>query len=206
MTVGGEMVFPRSPRQMMRHGLAFVPEDRQGSGLIMPWAVFSNITLPILGRISSFAIFPARRKEEAVAGRYVNALDIRPSRVAEPVANLSGGNQQKVLLSKWLATDPRILILEDPTAGIDIGAKAEVHRLIGKLADDGLALIIVSSDLSELLSITHRILVFAGGRVVADLPASEASRESIMRAATDAWTQTAPGPADRRPIVGASAR
>jgi rhamnose transport system ATP-binding protein len=184
LKIAGRPVTPRSPRQMMRHGLAFVPEDRQGAGLVMQWRVFSNITLPILGRIASLGMFPRPREEALVAGGYVDALDVRPNRVAEFVSNLSGGNQQKVLLSKWLATNPGILILEDPTAGIDIGAKTEVHRVIDRLAGDGLAIIIVSSDMVELLSVAHRILVFAGGRVAADVLAADTSREFILHAAT----------------------
>jgi rhamnose transport system ATP-binding protein len=188
MEVGGRPVSPRSPRQMMRHGLAFVPEDRQGAGLVMQWRIFRNITLPILGRIAALGAFPRTREEEKVAGHYVDALDVRPNRVTEFVSNLSGGNQQKVLLSKWLATKPGILILEDPTAGIDIGAKTEVHRLIDRLAGEGLAIIIVSSDMVELLSVAHRILVFAGGRVAADVAAADASRELILHAATGGRT------------------
>jgi rhamnose transport system ATP-binding protein len=185
MRIGGKCTVPHSPRQMMSQGMAFVPEDRQGSGLIGQWEVFRNVTLPILNRLSSLRSFPRRTAETEVADHYVEALDIRPKRIGETVRNLSGGNQQKVLLSKWLATNPSILILEEPTAGIDIGAKNEVHRLIDQLAREGMALIVVSSDLSELLSVTHRVLVFSEGRVTANLPASEASRESIMRAATD---------------------
>jgi ABC-type sugar transport system ATPase subunit len=192
MRVNGRKVVPRSTRQMMSYGLAFVPEDRQGAGLMMQWPIVSNITLPILRKVSALGLFPRASEQASVADRYVAALDIRPNRIAERVGNLSGGNQQKVLLSKWLATDPDVLILEDPTAGIDIGAKSEVHRLIGKLAGDGLAIILVSSDLAELLSVTDRILVFARGRVVADMDASKASREAIMRAATDDWFSGVP--------------
>lgn len=185
LRVGGRPVVPRSARQMMRHGLAFVPEDRQGAGLMMGWPIFSNITLPILPKTSAAGWFPRAGREASVAERYVKSLDIRPNRIREKVGNLSGGNQQKVLLSKWLATNPSVLILEDPTAGIDIGAKTEVHRLVGKLAAGGLAIILVSSDLTELLGVAHRILVFAGGRVVADMPAADATRQAIMHAATD---------------------
>jgi rhamnose transport system ATP-binding protein len=193
MRVNGRKVVPRSARQMMRHGIAFVPEDRQSAGLLMQWPIVSNITLPILRKTAALGWFPRTDAETAIAERYVAALDIRPNRVAESVGNLSGGNQQKVLLSKWLATNPDVLILEDPTAGIDIGAKGEVHRLVGQLARDGLAIILVSSDLAELLSVTHRILVFAQGRVVVDVDTAEASRESIMRAATDDWIPAATG-------------
>jgi rhamnose transport system ATP-binding protein len=185
LRIDGAAVKPRSPHQMMAHGLAFVPADRQGEGLIGEWSLSRNITLPVLARLSSWALFPRRREEASLSERYIARLGVRPNRAAELVRNLSGGNQQKVLLSKWLATDPRILILEDPTAGIDIGAKTEVHQLVAHLAREGMALIVVSSDLSELLAIANRILVFSEGRIVSEFQASEMSREAIMRAATD---------------------
>jgi rhamnose transport system ATP-binding protein len=152
--IEGTRVDPRTPRQMMNLGLALVPEDRLGAGLIPDWSVLRNITLPILPDMSALHCFPRPAAEAALADRFVSELDIRPPRASERLGNLSGGNQQKVLLSKWLASSPRILILEEPTAGIDIGAKTEIHRLIGRLAENGMALIVVSSDLSELLSIT----------------------------------------------------
>ena len=185
LRIDGAPVTPRTPHQMMARGLAFVPGDRQGEGLIPEWTLSRNITLPVLGRISGLATFPRRQDEEAIAERYIARLSVKPRRAAELLRNLSGGNQQKVLLSKWLATDPKVLILEDPTAGIDIGAKTEVHHLVASLAREGMALIVVSSDLSELLSIANRIVVFSEGRIVAEFQAAEASREAIMRAATD---------------------
>ena len=186
LRIDGRRIAPRSPHQMMAHGLAFVPADRQGEGLIADWTLFANITLPILPRISTLAAFPRRHEETKIADRYIAKLDVRPRSSAEVARNLSGGNQQKVLLSKLLATGPRILILEEPTAGIDIGAKSEVHQLVGALARDGMAIIVVSSDLTELLSITQRVLVFSAGSIVSEFDASEASREAIIRAATDA--------------------
>jgi rhamnose transport system ATP-binding protein len=185
LLIDAEIVKPRSPHQMMARGVAFVPGDRQNEGLIPDWTVARNITLPVLGRLSAWASFPRRGSEEEVARGFVTKLGVRPNEPSARARSLSGGNQQKVLLSKWLAASPRILILEDPTAGIDIGAKVEVHRLIGALAREGMALIVVSSDLSELLAIAHRILVFAEGGIVREFDASNASREAVMRAATD---------------------
>jgi rhamnose transport system ATP-binding protein len=185
LRIEGEKITPRSPHQMMAHRLAFVPGDRQGEGLFADWSLTRNITLPVLGRISAWASIPQRRSEIEVARRYLSRLGVKPNQPSELARNLSGGNQQKVLLSKWLATDPKVLILEDPTAGIDIGAKVQVHDLISILAREGMALVVVSSDLSELITIADRILVFAEGRIVAEFEASEASREAIMRAAAD---------------------
>jgi rhamnose transport system ATP-binding protein len=205
LRIEGMVVKPRSQHQMMACGLAFVPGNRQGEGLISEWSLTRNITLPILGRISTWASIPRRQIEEEVAQRYISRLDVRPGAPSELVRNLSGGNQQKVLLSKWLASNPKVLILEDPTAGIDIGAKMQVHRLVDALAREGMALVVVSSDLSELISIADRILVFSEGRIATEFEASEASREAVMRAASD--TQFAPGPAmrSRTPLDGAGA-
>jgi rhamnose transport system ATP-binding protein len=205
LRIDGNVVKPRSQHQMMARGLAFVPSDRQGEGLFADWSLTRNITLPVLGRISTWASIPRRRIEEEVARRYISRLDIRPGSPAELVRNLSGGNQQKVLLSKWLASDPKVLILEDPTAGIDIGAKIQVHRLIDALAREGMALIVVSSDLSELISIADRILVFSEGRVAAEIEASKASREAVMRAASDARFARAPTMRSRTLLDGAGA-
>jgi rhamnose transport system ATP-binding protein len=183
--IDGEIVKPRSPHQMMARGVAFVPGDRQNEGLIPDWTVARNITLPVLGRLSAWASFPRQRSEEEVARGFVTKLRVRPNESSARARSLSGGNQQKVLLSKWLAASPKILILEDPTAGIDIGAKVEVHRLIENLASEGMALIVVSSDLAELIAIAHRILVFGEGRIVREFDASVATREAVMRAAMD---------------------
>jgi rhamnose transport system ATP-binding protein len=200
LRIDGKVVKPRSQHQMMACGLAFVPGDRQGEGLFPDWSLTRNITLPVLGRISSWASIPRRRIEEEVARRYISRLDVRPDRPSEWLRNLSGGNQQKVLLSKWLASNPKVLILEDPTAGIDIGAKMQVHQLIDSLAREGMALIVVSSDLSELISIANRILVFSEGRIAAEFDASEASREAVMRAASDTRFAPAAPPARGRAL------
>ena len=205
LRIDRKVVKPRSQHQMMACGLAFVPGDRQREGLFSEWSLTRNITLPVLGRISSWASIPRRRIEEEIARRYISRLDLRPGAPSELVRTLSGGNQQKVLLSKWLASNPKVLILEDPTAGIDIGAKMQAHRLVDALACEGMALIVVSSDLSELISIADRILVFAQGRIEAEMEASEASREAVMRAASDAWAAPAPAMGGRALLDGAGA-
>ncbi len=183
--ISGMKVAPKSPGQMLHHGLAYVPEDRHGLGLTLEWSIRKNLTLPILPKVSRWGGFPLYKKECELAQEYVKKLLIQPPEIERLVKLLSGGNQQKVLLAKWLTINPKILILDDPTAGIDIGAKIEVHRLITALAEDGVALIFISSDLPELLAMSDRIIVFCEGRISATFSSKQATQESIMSAATD---------------------
>lgn len=178
-----QLVQINSPAIAMRHGLAYVPEDRQKHGLLLNFAIPANITLPILKQISKLGLIGVRR-ERAIAADYVERLQVRSSGLGQIVQQLSGGNQQKVVLGKWLATRPSILILDEPTRGIDIGAKAEVHRLIAELAAQGMAIILISSELAEILAMSSTILVLHEGRVTGTLAAEEASQEKIMFAAT----------------------
>jgi rhamnose transport system ATP-binding protein len=181
--LGGEAVLPRSPKQMLKRGLAYLPEDRDGQGLIMPAPIVDNITLPIAGRLSRFGFTDgdARRR---VAGAAMKTYDVRATGIEQAVALLSGGNRQKVAFAKWLATEPRVLILDEPTHGIDVGSKAQVHRIIAQLADAGLAILLISSDLPEVLAMSDRILVIADGELVAELDAKTADQEAVMMAAT----------------------
>jgi len=179
----GERVIPRTPKQMLRLGLAYLPEDRDGQGLIMPETIVSNITLPIVGKLAWFGVsnFAAERK---IAVDAVKDYDVRATGIDQMVSLLSGGNRQKVAFAKWLATNPTVLILDEPTHGIDVGSKAQVHRIIARLADAGLAILIISSDLPEVLAISDRILVIAEGELVAELDPAEATQETVMIAAT----------------------
>jgi rhamnose transport system ATP-binding protein len=181
----GEISKPTSANMMLRSGLAYVPEDRHGQGLILAWPVFENISLPILRRLQKYGTLVNPNKEREIAHGYVDQLSIRPPDVDKMVEFLSGGNQQKVLLAKWLAAKPSVLILDEPTRGIDVGAKAEVHRVINDLAAQGIGVILISSELPELLGMCDRILVFCEGRIVGAFSSQEASQEAIMRAATD---------------------
>ncbi len=172
-----------SPRQAVRAGLAYVPEDRQSQGLVLPLPISQNVTLPLLREMSPGGVLrPAR--ERGLAEEYRRRLSLRARSVRQPARDLSGGNQQKVVLSKWLATRPRVLILDEPTRGIDVGAKAEVHRLIGELAAEGLAILMISSELPEILAMSDRVLVMREGRLTAALSRGAATQERVMAAAT----------------------
>ena len=167
----------------MQHGIAYVPEDRHQDGLVLDFPIASNVTLPILGRLFP-RLFVRKASERALAERYAQQLHVRMTGVDQPVSALSGGNQQKVVISKWLASKPRVLILDEPTRGIDIGAKVEVHRIISELAASGLGIILISSDLPEVLAMSDRLIVMHEGRITAELPRAEATQERVMFAAT----------------------
>jgi rhamnose transport system ATP-binding protein len=167
----------------VQHGIAYVPEDRHQDGLVLDFPIASNVTLPILGRLFP-RLFVRRATERALAERYAEQLHVRMTGVDQPVSALSGGNQQKVVISKWLASKPRVLILDEPTRGIDIGAKVEVHRIISELAASGLGIILISSDLPEVLAMADRVIVMHEGRVTAELTHGEATQERVMFAAT----------------------
>jgi ABC-type sugar transport system ATPase subunit len=146
-------------------------------------SVRENLTMSIHGMVRRLGLFLSRAKENRVTDDFIASLDIKVSSREQIINNLSGGNQQKVVIAKWLATRPRILILDEPTRGIDVAAKAEVHRMISQLADQGVSIILISSELPEILALSDRVLVMHEGRVKATLDRSEASQESIMAAA-----------------------
>ena len=179
----GKQVRIRSPRQAMANGIAYVPEDRHSQGLVMSFSIASNVTLPILQQVSRLGLIDPRR-EQKIASDYSNQLRVRSTGVEQLVSALSGGNQQKVVLGKWLATDPSVLILDEPTRGIDVGAKAEVHRIISELAASGLAIILISSELPEVLAMADRVLVLHEGSVTGTFSRAEATQERVMLAAT----------------------
>lgn len=172
-----------SPEQALRLGIAYMTEDRRKTGLVMPMSVASNISLPMLRQYLSRLGLIKRRSEEATAEYYRERLSIRTPSVRHPVATLSGGNQQKVMLSKWLHTRPRVLILDEPTRGIDVGAKAEVHQIINELAAQGLGIILISSDMPEIMAMSDRILVMREGRQMGIFNREEATQEIILAAA-----------------------
>lgn len=176
----------RSPRDAMRLGLAYVPEDRRKLGLALGLSVEANITLPRLEAYRDGRGLLDRARERADALRFRDAMRIKAAGPEVPVGTLSGGNQQKVMLAKWLNTAPRILIVDEPTRGIDIGAKAEVHRILRDLAGEGVAILVISSDLPEVLSLADRVLVMREGRLVGDLPGARTSEEAVMRLAVGA--------------------
>lgn len=179
----GKRVHLRSPQDAMNHGIAYVPEDRHQQGLIMNFSIASNITLSILQQVSHLGLIDPRR-EQKIASKYSSQLNVRSTGVEQLVNALSGGNQQKVVLSKWLATNPSVLILDEPTRGIDVGAKAEVHHIISDLAAEGLAIILISSELPEVLAMADRVMVLHEGSVTGTFARAEATQERVMFAAT----------------------
>jgi rhamnose transport system ATP-binding protein len=172
-----------SPSAALRAGVAYVPEDRHQDGLILDFSITENVSLPILGRLFP-RLLVRGATERAIATRYSDRLRIRSTGVDQLVEALSGGNQQKVVIAKWLAAEPRVLILDEPTRGIDIGAKVEVHRIISELAASGLGIILISSDLPEVLAMSDRVVVLHEGRVSAEISRAEATEEHVMFAAT----------------------
>jgi len=172
----------RRPRDAVRNGIALLTEDRKEQGLLLSLAVRKNISLARLGDISRFGWLDVS-KERAVAGRYVDALSIRCSSTEQTVGELSGGNQQKVVIAKWMYRDCDILIFDEPTRGIDVGAKFEIYHMLSELAAKGKAIIFVSSDLKELMAVCDRIMVFSAGRVAETFGSRQWSREKIMSAA-----------------------
>jgi ABC-type sugar transport system ATPase subunit len=168
------------PQQAIGYGIGFVPEDRKRQGLVLSESALHNTSLPTLSRLSRLSwIF--RTKERKEASDLFAQLRVRTPGLDAVVAGLSGGNQQKVVLAKWLAAKPQILILDEPTRGVDVGAKSEIHALIGQLAAAGTAILVISSELPEVLTLSERILVLRDGRLVGELPRAVATQEILMR-------------------------
>jgi D-xylose transport system ATP-binding protein len=172
-----------SARTAMANGISLVPEDRKRMGLILIQNVLQNISLPNLKRFASF-MYIDTNAELSAALKYSKALAIKAPSVHVPVDSLSGGNQQKVVISKWLMTEPRILILDDPTRGVDVGAKYEIYKLMNQLAEQGFSIIMISSELEEVLGMSDRVMVMWAGRSNGTLPIEEATQEKIMARAT----------------------
>ena len=179
----GAPVAPRSPKQMLGLGLAYLPEDRDGLGLIMSSSIVANVTLPIVSRLAKFGVIN-EAAQRSVASEAVHTYDVRTTGIDQLVSDLSGGNRQKVAFAKWLSTRPKVLILDEPTHGIDVASKAQVHRMIARFADEGLAVLVISSDLPEVLAISDRILVISEGELVAELDPAIADQAAVMMAAT----------------------
>ncbi len=177
--INGRPARIESPAEAISMGIAYVPEDRRRHGVILPMSTADNTTLATLPAHSSFGLIdPAR--ERATASAFVQRLGVKTPSLEAPVGNLSGGNQQKVALARWLAAGPKLLILDEPTQGVDVGAKAEIHRLMSELAGEGLAILMISSELPEVLGMSDRIAVMRGGTIAATLNRAEASQEAIL--------------------------
>ncbi|MBO3749155.1 sugar ABC transporter ATP-binding protein [Streptosporangiaceae bacterium NEAU-GS5] len=181
--VDGRRLSRGDPAAAIEAGLALVPEDRRQQGLVMELSVERNATLPRRWSLTRLGLLfgGAERRAAAI---WTERLQVKAARLSDPVSTLSGGNQQKVVLAKWLATRPRVLIVDEPTRGIDVGTKAEVHRLLSELASEGVAVLMVSSELPEVLGMADRVLVMHEGRLVADIARDRADEESVMLAAT----------------------
>jgi rhamnose transport system ATP-binding protein len=177
----GKRVVLRTPREAVARGIAYVPEDRRRHGVILEMPIAHNMTLAVHRRIfrGGWLRFGAERR---LAGDFMRDLSIRAAGPEAPGSSLSGGNQQKVALSRWLATRPQLLILDEPTQGVDVGAKSEIHKIIRRLADDGLAVLMISSDLPEIIAMSDRIAVMRGGSIVARLP-GRSEAHAVMSAA-----------------------
>ncbi len=179
---GGRPVVVDSPARAVGLGIAYVPEDRRRHGVILEMSTAANATLATLRAHARLGLLDARR-EHATAAEFVRRLAIKTPSLDAPVGNLSGGNQQKVALARWLAAGPRLLILDEPTQGVDVGAKAEIHRLMSELAGEGLAILMISSELPEILGMSDRIAVMHGGTIVAVMDRSGATQEAILERA-----------------------
>jgi rhamnose transport system ATP-binding protein len=177
----GERIEIYSPQEAVAHGIAYVPEDRRRHGVILEMPIAQNMTMAIHRRIfpGAWLRFGAER---ACALDFIRQLDVRAYGPEAPGHSLSGGNQQKVSLARWLATKPKVLILDEPTQGVDVGAKSEIHKIVRRLAKDGLAVLMISSDLPEILGMSDRIAVMRGGTIAAMLPGKSAAHE-VMAAA-----------------------
>jgi ABC-type sugar transport system ATPase subunit len=187
VTVAGAPYRPRTPRDAIARGIAYLPEDRQRDGLVLRFRIRENVTLPVLRRfVRRGRIQPAEEVRAAQAA--ATAVDVRPSPadVERPTVQLSGGNQQKVVIAKWLLTDARIVMFDEPTRGVDVGAKVELHRQIRSLADLGKAVLLISSELPELLALADRVLVMRGGRVAGELAGDALTAERVMALAVEA--------------------
>lgn len=179
----GVEIRPSSPAQMLKLGVAYLPEDRDGQGLIMTETIVENVTLPIVSRLARFFMLN-HESERQVAEAAVETYQVRTYGVNQVVSALSGGNRQKVAFARWLSTGPAVLILDEPTHGVDIGSKLQIHKIIAELAGSGLAVLLISSDLPEVIAMSDRILVIAEGRLVDEIAHGDATQEAVMQSAT----------------------
>jgi len=184
-TTGGEILVAgkrarvKSPRDAARLGVALVPEDRKTEGLLLPMSVLTNLTLAVLGRISSAGIL-RRGRERGLAFGMIDALKIRTPSVNNPVGRLSGGNQQKVLLASRMAASPQLLILQEPTRGVDVGARVEIHRFLVDIARQGCAVLLVTSDVEESVVVSDRLIVLRDGAIVGELSGDSKTQETAI--------------------------
>jgi ribose transport system ATP-binding protein len=182
--IDGQQVKIKSPADAVKHGIGWVPEDRKLHGLILGMDVQENMTMAVLQRISNIVGAVKNKEAKKIASHYVGALSIVTPSLTQTVRNLSGGNQQKVVLAKWLSTHPKLLIMDEPTRGIDIGAKAEVHALMSRLAQQGMGILMISSEMPEIMGMSDRVIVMCQGRITGEFERHELDQEKIMTCAT----------------------
>ncbi len=190
--VDGRAVRPASPQDALPLGISLLPEDRHQQGLVLPFPIRANATLPVLRRLANRLGLVDRAAEAKVASEFASRTRVVATGIEQPTNTLSGGNQQKVLLAKWLIPAPRVLILDQPTRGIDVGAKAEIHRIISHLAAEGIAIILISDDAAEVIAMADRILVFRSGRIVREFARAAFDQEAMLLAAAHTVREQAP--------------
>jgi monosaccharide-transporting ATPase len=190
--IGGRAVSPQEPAEAIALGVGYCSEDRKADGIVPDMSVRENMTLGVLPRLTHMGIVDEARQREIV-DRFMERLAIKASGPEQKIRELSGGNQQKVLLARWLCTDPKLLILDEPTRGIDVGAKAEIQALIRELADQGLGVLMISSEIEEIMEGADRVFVLSDGRTVADLPHAEANAKAIISAMAHEGTAAGEG-------------
>jgi ABC-type sugar transport system ATPase subunit len=178
--ISGKKVDIKSSSHAVKNKIAYIPESRQTQGLFLRQSVIDNISVTVLDKMLNKFGFIERAKEKQLASEYIQILDIRPPLAEMNAGQLSGGNQQKIVIAKWLSTDPKILIIDEPTNGIDIGAKTEIHKLLRRLTNKGIGIIVITSELPEVLAVSDRILVMKQGRISGEISAAEATQEKIM--------------------------
>jgi len=184
ISVNGKPRAIHSPHDAIRSGIGFIPDDRKNEGLVLVRSVKENTALPsLLARLRTLYMID-ESNERRFVNQMIDRLSIKVSSPAQVTRNLSGGNQQKVVVAKWLGTNPKVLVVAEPTRGIDVGSKSEIHHLMRELARQGVGILMVSSELPEILGMSDRIVVMSQGRIVAEMPGSEATEEAIMSAAT----------------------
>lgn len=177
--VDGAPIHPRSPKDAIEAGIGLVPEDRKQQALFLQLAVRNNLSIAAIDRVTRWGFVDARAEDEMI-GRYGGRMSIKMASPEQQVDNLSGGNQQKVVLARWMALEPKILIVDEPTRGIDVAAKAEVHQLLFELAQTGIGILVISSELPEIMTVSDRIITMREGRVTGEVPAEGASEEHLM--------------------------
>ncbi|WP_417310196.1 sugar ABC transporter ATP-binding protein [Devosia sp.] len=188
IALGGDAIAPKSPADAVNAGIVYVPEERGKQGVVIGLPIFQNVSLPSLRRTSTSGVLQLR-EEFALARTFTKRLDLRAASLSQDVGTLSGGNQQKVVIAKWLATSPRVIILDEPTKGIDIGSKAAVHQFMGELVSQGLSVIMVSSELPEILGMSDRVVVMREGRIVATHENDGLTAEMLVKTAAGIGAQ-----------------